>query len=238
MAIRGRKHLKRIAAPKAWPILKKIKTFVVKTTPGPHSMKNAISVFTLLKEMLKIAKTTTEAKKIINNKELLINQKLLKQGKVPVGFMDVVSIPKLKKHYRMLLNQYGKLQLYEIPEKNADFVLSKIKNKTIVKKGIVQLNLEDGRNLLVEKDTYKTGDTLKIKVPEQKIIDHFKLEKGNVAYVISGKHAGEIGTIKEVTKGTGKIPASATLESKTGTFKTVRRYVFVIGKDKPVIKIG
>ena len=138
----------------------------------------------------------------------------------------------------MLLNEQGKLQLYEIPETNATFVLSKIENKTILKKGKVQLNLEDGRNILVDKDPYKTGDTLKIQVPSQKILDHFKMEKGNTAYIIAGKHAGEVGKINELKKGTGKIPASAILKSEKDTFETIRKYVFVIGKDKPEIKIG
>jgi len=238
MAVRGRKHLKRIAAPKAWPILRKTNKFIAKAKPGPHNEKSSIPLTTLLKEMLKIVETSNEVRKVLNNKDILVNQKPAKEIKLAVGFMDVVSIPKTKKNYRMLLNAYGKLQLYEIPETNAGFVLSKIENKTILKAGKIQLNLEDGRNILVSKDTYKTGDTLKIQVPSQKILDHFKMEKGNTAYVIAGKHAGEIGKIKELKKGTGKIPASIILESEKGAFETVRKYVFVIGREKAEIKIG
>ena len=234
MSIRGRKHQKRVAAPKTWPILRKTTKFVVKSMPGPHSKGNSISLITLLKEMLEIAKTTKEATKIISNGDVLVNGTVVKKGKLPVGFMDIVTIS--KKNYRMLLNEFGKLQLYET--KTADFILSRIANKTILKKGQVQLNLEDGRNILAKKDTFKTGDVLKLKIPGQEIIDHFELKKGNIAYITSGKHAGEVGEIKEITERKENTTSSIKVQSKKGEFKTVKKYAFVIGKDKPVITIG
>jgi small subunit ribosomal protein S4e len=236
MSIRGRKHQKRVAAPRTWPILRKTTKFVVKSMPGPHNKINSISLITVLKEMLEIAKTTKEATKIISNKEILVNGNIVKKGKFPIGFMDIVSIPKLKKSFRMLLNEFGKLQLYET--KTSDFILSRIADKTILKKGQIQLNLEDGRNMIVKKNTYHTGDVLKLKIPGQEIVDHFELKKGNIVYITSGKHAGEVGEIKEITERKENTTSSVKVQSKKGEFKTVKKYAFVIGKDKPAITIG
>lgn len=36
-----RRHLKRIAAPKTWPIKRKEHKWIVRPTPGPHPLKNA-----------------------------------------------------------------------------------------------------------------------------------------------------------------------------------------------------
>jgi ribosomal protein S4E len=52
---------------------------------------------------------------------------------------------------------------------------------------------DNGRNVLVEKDTYKTGDTLKIELPTQKILAHHPLAKGATAMVIGGSHTGSMG---------------------------------------------
>jgi len=50
---------------------------------------------------------------------------------------------------------------YQSRKSDAEWKLCRIQNKTIVKGKKVQLNLHDGKNKLVEKDEYKTGDVLK-----------------------------------------------------------------------------
>ena len=62
----------------------------------------------------------------------------------------------------------------------------------------VQLNFHDGKNKLVEKDAYKTGDVLKIAFKENKIDDVFKFDKGTVSMIIGGTHIGEIASIEEI----------------------------------------
>ena len=78
--------------------------------------------------------------------------------------MDVVSIPKIDKYYRILPDYKGRLILHEIEEKDATFKLAKINNKTTVKGGKTQLNLHDGRNVLTE-DEYKTDDVVLLNIP-------------------------------------------------------------------------
>ena len=103
-----------------------------------------------------------------------------------------------------------------------------------MKKGIIQLNLSDGRNINVKKDNFSVTDTLLLEVPKQKIKESYKIEKGNYAYLIKGKHLGTHGIIQEISKGT-QIMVS--IKTKDSVFETPKECVFIIGKDKPAVKI-
>ena len=84
---------------------------------------------------------------------------------------------------------------------------------------------------LVEKDSYKVGDTILIEMPSQKIVDHFKLEKGSSILLTSGKYVGSVGILKEIDQKKIVYKSSSNEEHIT-----LKKYVYVIGKDKPAIK--
>lgn len=233
MAIKGgRKHLKSIAAPRPWPILRKHSVWTTKAKAGKHNLERGMPLITILRDILKCAKTRKEGIKIIKNKDVLVDGKIVKEPKYSVGFMDVVSLPKSKKNYRVTFTKRGKLALLEIPSAESKFKLCKIEDKTVIKKGTIQLNLHDGRAVLLDKDSYKVGDTVMLEIPKQKIVEHFKMEKGHTAYIIAGKHAGEIGKIKEIKEGTMTRKALVVFEKGA---KTIKEHVFVIGKEKSAI---
>jgi small subunit ribosomal protein S4e len=145
--------------------------------------------------------------------------------------MYVLSIPKLKKNYRILIDKKGRLVSVEIDEKEAKIKLAKIKNKTLVKKQI-QLNLSDGRNILAEKPESKVGDTLVFEIPSQKIISSLKFEKGAIICLFAGKHAGQIGKVEDIKEN------KLIFKNNAGqNIETLKGYAFVIGKEKPLIKI-
>ena len=48
--------------------------------------------------------------------DVLVDGRIVKDSKFPVGLMDIVSIPKLNQHYRMLLDRRGKFELVKIPQ--------------------------------------------------------------------------------------------------------------------------
>ncbi|HHO57214.1 MAG TPA: 30S ribosomal protein S4e, partial [Thermoplasmatales archaeon] len=106
-------------------------------------------------------------------------------------------------------------------------------DKTMVKGGKIQLNLHDGRNILVEEDTYKTGDVLKISLPEQEILDVIPLEAGNLAMITGGSHRGEIAEIEGVEITRNPMPNVVKLKG----FSTIKPYVFPVGKDKPLVQL-
>lgn len=231
------KHLKRLSIPKVWPIPKKSHVWAVKSSPGPHPIERSIPLLVIIRDMLKYCDTEREGRRIIGNGNIHIDGRAVTDYKLPVGFMDVLSLPRTKEHFRTLLDPRGTLRLIKIPKENANWKLVRIENISFVKGGKKQLNLHDGRNTLIDKGKkgeYKTGDVLKIELPSQKILNAYSLQKGNVAMIIGGKHAGQIAKIKgyEVTKS----PKPNNVDFEEG-FSTIKDHVFVVGKTTPEITV-
>ncbi len=221
--------MKRLSSPKSWKIKRKGITFITRPLPGAHSFKEGVSLSTLLKHTLHLANTTDEVKKILQNNTIKVDGKRVKEKKYLVGVMDTVEVAETKQCYRILLNRNGEIIALPIDAAEAKIKPCRIISKTLLKQGRMQLNLSDGRNILLEKGSYKVGDSLLLEVPEQKIKDHFKFEKGAYLYFISGKYAG-MGSILKDIKG-GNIICSI----KDALVETRKQFAFVIGKEKPSI---
>src|SRR5437867_3873845 len=166
-----KKHLKRLPAPRSWTIPRKTDFWVVKPSPGPHPIDASVPIGLILRDMLKVCATAREARHILNDRGVLVDGRPITDPKFPVGLMDVLSFAVTKAHYRMLVNTRGKMALVPIEEADANWKLCRVEDKTTVRRGKTQLNLHDGRNVLLEKDAYKTGATLKVHVPDQKVVE-------------------------------------------------------------------
>ena len=182
----SRKHLKRYKAPKSWPIHPKEDTWTVKPSAGSHAIIDSIPLTLVIRDILKLADNAREAKRIINSGNVLVDGRIVKDYKFPVGFMDIVEIPKTGESYRVLLDRKGRLQLDSIDDNNSK--LCKIVNKTTIKGGKTQLNLHDGKNVIIDEDDYSVGDVISLKVPEQEINEAFALAEGATVLVTGGKH--------------------------------------------------
>ena len=223
----SRKHLKRYKAPKSWPIHPKEDTWTVKPSAGSHSINDSIPLTLVIRDV---------SKRIINSGNILVNGIVVKDYKFPVGFMDVLNIPKTGESYRVLLDRKARLQLKLIEDSSAK--LSKIVNKTTIKGGKTQLNLHDGKNVIIEEDAYSVGDVICLKVPEQEIVEVYPLEVGATVLVTGGKHTGELGTVSEIIENKSTNPNTIIIEnSSKDEFLTLKDYAFVVGTDAPVIDL-
>ena len=231
----GKKHLKKLAAPKKIKILRKDTKWTVKGNPGAHKLTESVPLTVVIRDYLGYAKTAKEAEKIIKEKKVMIDKKIEIEPKRTVGFMDLIDLPLLKEQYRVTLDNKGRIMIKKI-NKPVDFKLSRIKSKKKLKTGITQLNLHDNKNMLVKNDTYKIGDTIKIKLPEMKIEKHLKLEKGNLAYITKGKHAGKTGEITKIQKGTLQIKPLVTIKKGDKEYTTRQANIFIIGEKKPELE--
>ncbi len=239
MANKGEtKSMKRLNAPRTAKIKRKESKFIARTICGPHARNKSVSLLTVLNDLLNLSKTRKEAKLILNEGKLLVDGTIVKDVRRPIGFMDVISIPSIDKFYRAIYDRHGRIALHEIDRRNSGFKLSKITGKTRIKKGVTQLNMHDGKNILIEKDTYSIGDVLKISVPDNKIVDSYALKEGNIAYVTGGKHAGQTGVVKGIIEGTMMRSPLAVLQSKENEFQTRKYYVFVLGTKEPAVQLG
>ena len=226
-------RLKRLAAPRFWPVERKVKKFVIAPRPGPHPKSRSIPLGIILRDVLQYAHTAKEVKEILNKNAVKVDSKVRRDHGFPVGLMDVISIG--DEHYRVLPGQKV-LYLKRIGKEEAKIKLSMVNNKTCLK-GKIQLNLHDGRNILVEKGDYKTGDVLVFDF-EKGIKEMLKLEKGATALVTGGHNIGSVGKIADIiiTKSPQPNQVSLVLEEKSVVIP--RDYVFVVGKEKPVIELG
>ncbi|MEM4258552.1 MAG: 30S ribosomal protein S4e [Candidatus Thermoplasmatota archaeon] len=230
------KHLKRLAASRTLKIPRKEKKWIIKAQPGPHALDQSVPLGIIARDYLKLCDTYKEAKRVVAHGELLVDGVPRKNHKFPVGLMDVVSIPKLKKDFRMMYDRNGKLCLVPIESIDAEWKLCLIKNKSIIKGKKIQIHLHDGRNLLVEKDEYKTGDVLKLNLKDNTVSDVFKFERGVVALITGGSHVGELANIKEIQIVPSSKPNLAYMTGAT-EFSTITDYVFPVGKTKPAISL-
>jgi small subunit ribosomal protein S4e len=196
-------------------------------------MHTGIPLLIVVRDMLKLATNSREAKAIINEGNILVDGIPRKDYKYITGLFDIISLPTVNEYYRVLLDANNRFKLYK--EEPGVAKLCRINNKTIVKKGAIQLNLHDGSNVLASNE-YKTFDTVMLSIPDRKIIKHIPYKPGNLALVIGGEHSREIGKIKQIRKvrrsGTNMVVLS------NGTdFETIEKYVYVIGETSPEIKV-
>jgi small subunit ribosomal protein S4e len=243
------RHLKRLAAPWFWPILRKEYKWVVKPSPGPHPINRSMPLLTVIRDVLGYAKTAKEAKYIIYSGKVLVDGVVRKDYRFPVGIMDVVAIPEIELYTRFIPYPTKYLWFTKIPKEEANLKIVRIEDKVTVKGGHIQLNLLDGRNIVIrvkdpkqpaEATNFTTLDSVLIEVPSQQIIQHIKLDIGKIAIVIDGKNVGRMGKIvnMDVKPGLKRRRSVVTLEDMQGhRFQTILDYIMVIGDEKPLLTL-
>ena len=225
-------HLKRLVAPRSWSIARKERTWTTKPMPGKHSLEGAIPISTILRDYLNVCDNNREAKIIINDGAVMIDQRVVRKPKTPVGLMDIISIPLMKIHMRTMLDDHGRIQFVPIKATEAKWKLLRIEGKTTVKGGKTQLNLHDGTNILSE-EKVKTGDVIQVSLPGFKIKKVLEFKKGAQTLITGGAHVGTISKITglEVTRSTK--PNLVIYKD----FQTIKPYSFVIGDKKAMIAL-
>lgn len=231
-------HLKRLNAPDSWHIARKTTKFITKTAPGPHNA-NAMPIAIWLRDHMSLALNMKEVKQILGQNDVVINGRPCRDPKMGIGIFDIIALPKIGKYYRILRDKNGRHVSIEIDAEAAKTRLCKVKDKTIIAGGKVQLNMRDGSNLLAD-NTYKAGDSIVLSLePETrfKIIDHFPFAVGNMAMVIGGRHSGNVARIVDIVKMSGSVPNKIILEDEaTKTkFDTISPYIYMVGRQTPAI---
>jgi len=230
----GKNHIKRLAAPKTWPINRKRNIWVARPTTGTHNLNSCIALSVLLKEVLVICKTSREVKQLLNNEKIKVNGIIRKDKTFPIGLMDIIEIN--KNYYRIFFNKRGKLVSISIPGKESNIIPKKVINKTSLKNKKLQINMFDGSNILSSsKDNIKTYDTLIIE--NGKIKQKIDFEKGSFVYITGGRQIGKSGVLKEIETRKDFQSTKIIFNDGEKDFETLKDYAFVVGKSKPVITL-
>lgn len=238
----GQGHLKRLASPAFWPIHRKESTWVPKPNPGPHGTSKCLPLELVIRDELHLGRNRREVGSLLAGGKVRVDGRPRHEKNHPAGLMDVVEFADANIVYRVLPIKGKGLSLVKITKEEAKFKLCKVLRKSVAPRGRIQYGLHDGRTLTIppegESATYQTNDTLKLSIPTQRVLNPIKFEKGNFALVTAGRNLGRSGKIVEIQNGNATRPATVTIEDQTGSkFDTMVAYTFVVGTDKPAIKL-
>ena len=230
-------RLKRRAAPRAWTIPRKGTKWVKRPGPGPHAQDQSIPLLLVLRDIRHIVESAREARILLRTGAVRVDGKVAKDLDRGLGLMDTLSFAApLDAHYRVMKDRHGKLVLVAIPSTEATLKIARVRFKHAVPKGQVEVTLHDGRNLLVPSTSpYRVGDSLKIELPTQKVVEHIPLAPGSLAYVSGGSHVGELARVERVEVRNSSQPNL--VHFKEG-FSTVKEYVFMVGGTAPGVTIA
>lgn len=228
----AKRHLKRYNAPKTWKVRTKGFIFITRGNPGPHSGKTSMPLNIVLRDLLHYSGTARESEAILRRKNIFVDGVRRQEPKFPVGLFDVIEFRDISKSYRVVMDKKGKLALAAIESNEAGIKPCSIINKTLVK-GKIQINLNDGRNIIVSKDGYKTGDTVFLELPKLAIKRHISLKKNVLICLVGGKHISEVVKVKDIV-GNRIIY----IRENNDVVETLKKYAFVIGEDKPAVTVS
>lgn len=237
MARGPRKHLKRMWAPSHWCLDKLRGVYAHRPSAGPHKLRECIPLTILLQNRLKYALSGQEAIKICRQREGLIkvDGKVRRDPKFPLGFGDVVQIPKTNEHFRILYDIKGRFQPIRIEGKEANFKLCKIKRKTLGKNKIPYVVTHDGRTIRFPNPEIKKNDSIKLNLETGEIESVIKCENGCMVFIAGGNNVGRVGSLMHIEHHPGSYEIVQVKDTAGNVFATRLSNIFVIGQNKKSI---
>ena len=220
-------HTKRISAPASWRIARKQHKWVVNPNCGPYAKASCVPMALMLRDVIKCCDSAHEAKHIVSNRLVKVDGRVITDHSFPVGLMASVSIG--EDYYRVALDMKG-LKVAKTDAESASTKLVRVMDVRNIRGGKFQCSMHDGRNIILDENRYRTGTTLKIRVPEQEIMESYDLKEGNLALITKGKHMGKTAKIT----GARSLPGSQPNVIVFDGFEVPADAVFVIGGENYV----
>ncbi len=181
---------------KFWPVAKKGTKYVAKSS---HNNSNSIPLAVLIRDVLKLVRTTKELKKVLNEKQIKVSGKEIRDTNYPIGLFDMITAG--DKTFKVILGENKKFKMEESKDDGTK-IIKIVGKKNLGNKGI-QFNLMDGRNVL-SNEKANVGDSVIYNYNDAKISKIIKMDKGSEGFVIKGKHAGVRGKIVDIVEQGGK----------------------------------
>jgi len=235
MARGPKKHLKRVNAPHSWLQNKLGGNFAARPSQGPHRLNDSVPLLVVLRDKLKLAVDAREAGLILHQKDgksgnVLVDKKVRRDHKYPVGMMDVVEVPKMKRNYRVLFDVKARFTFVRIKDDEARFKLCKVEKKALGPNKITYLVTHDGRTIRFADKNIKVGDTLKLNLEKNEVEDFIPMEAGNLAFCTDGNNRGRVGLIDHINKFDNNFDLVTIKDASGHSFTTRTSYIITIGK--------
>ena len=179
-----------------WPVAKKGTKYVAKSS---HNNVNSIPLIVLLRDVCGLVKNARELKKVLNERQIKVSGKEIRDTNYPVSLFDVVTAG--DKIFKITLGRNKKFKLEDVKDEGTKIV--KIRGKKDLGKRGIQFNLMDGKNVL-SKEKANVGDSAIYDYNKGKITKIVNMNKGSEGFVIKGKHTGVKGKITEIIEQGGK----------------------------------
>ncbi len=230
-------RLKRRAAPRSWTVPRKGTKWLKRPSPGPHAQDQSVPLLLVLRDIRRVVRSAREARTLVRTGVIRVDGQIARDLDRGLGLMDTLSFDApLDAHYRVVKDRRGKLVLVTIPAAESKVKIGRVRFKHAVRGGKVEVTLHDGRNFLVPASSpYRVGDSVKIEVPAQKIVEHLPLAPGSLAYVAGGSHVGQLARVDRVEVRNSSQPNL--VHFKEG-FATIKEYVFVVGQTAPEVTLA
>jgi small subunit ribosomal protein S4e len=219
---------KRLSVSSVRHLKRKAFTWTIRQKPGAHSQEASVPLGFIVRDMLNMANTLREAKQIVTKGLVHVDGNVRKTHQFAVGLFDTVSIPSLKKNYRMVLDTKGRLTIVEVTDTQLKNKPVKVIRKTLAKGNKIMIQTHDGKTFRDADKTIAVGDSVLTNADGTKVNEHLSFVKGNRVLITGGSHVGEVAKIESILEGTMKRDKLVSLSEGTDKFQTTAVNVMVI----------
>ena len=232
-----KRHLKRLFAPRDWMLSKLGGVFAPRPRAGPHKIRECMPLSVILRNRLKYALNMREAEMICRQKLAVVDGRIRTDTKFPVGFQDVLTLPKTGTRVRMMYDVKGRFTLVKIGEAEAGIKLCKVMNIVAQTGRIPVAVTHDGRRLRYCSPNLAIGDTVVLDMKENKVTETIKGKVGRIAMVTGGANRGRIGEVTHIDRHPGAFDIAHLKDENAHEFVTRLGNIFFIvnnAKDIPI----
>jgi len=233
----GKKHLKRLFAPKDWMLSKLTGVFAPRPRPGPHKLRECLPLLVIIRNRLKYALNAREGEMILRQNLVKVDGRARADGKYPAGFQDVIEIPKIGDRFRILYDVKGRFSLVKITEAEASIKLLKVSNIYTSTGRIPVMTTHDGHRIRFPDPKISRGDTVVYNLNTKKVTEVLKARNGKIVMVTGGANRGRVGEIISIERHPGSFDVVRLKDKAGNSFATRATNVFVIGAGYSDLKI-
>lgn len=201
------KHFKRSVVTDLAVIPRKKYKYYIRQYPGKHDVKHSMPLRGFIRDIMKIANNSKEARYLIKGGFVKVDGKTITEEKYSVGFNDVIQIK--NSYFIAGFGSNGKISASESSEPVNSKHLKSM-SKRYIKGGKTILSLHDGTNILDPAGKVQAGDTIVMSLKDRKIEKIIPFEQGREVMIFSGKNAGKKGKISKIDGDTAIIDVDGT----------------------------